>query len=126
MTAETIPGLLVIERDMTSAEFKERCDERRDSTERQYLTGWLSPKEYLAAMNAIDADEKVPSTFLPEPEPTIAHTMLALKLTAILDRTKRIAGESITSGAAAVHAAYTGAIRTEFEHLLEDIAEGEL
>ena len=60
-----------------------------------------------------------------EDEPTISLTELALRLTLILYRAKRIAGESITSGAAAVHAAYTGAIRTEFEHLLEDMEHGE-
>ena len=38
---------------------------------------------------------------------------------------QRIAGESITSGAAAVLNAYTGALRTEFEHLLDDMREGE-
>ena len=55
----------------------------------------------------------------------ITSTALALKLTMILDRSKRTAGESITSGAAAVLNAYTGALRTEFEHLLDDMREGE-
>ena len=62
----------------------------------------------------------------PKPaERHITSTALALKLTMILDRSKRIAGESITSGAAAVLNAYTGALRTEFEHLLDDMREGE-